>query len=39
MDPDKAHGCDGISIHMLKSYATSISKPVHSGMNECFTSS
>ena len=36
MDPDKAHGCGGISIHMLKSYATS--KPVHSGMNECFPS-
>ena len=41
MDPNKAHGCDEISIHMLKLCATWISKPLHilfdnSIMNECF---
>ena len=29
VDPNKAYGCDGISICMLKLYATSISKPLH----------
>ena len=29
LDPNKAHGCDGISIRMLKLCATSISKPLH----------
>ena len=29
LDPKKAHGCDGISIRMLKLCATSISKPLH----------
>ena len=29
IDPNKAYGCDGISICMLKLYATSISKPLH----------
>ena len=29
LDPNKAHGCDGISIRMLKLGATSISKPLH----------
>ena len=28
LDPNKAYGCDGISIHMLKLCATSISKPL-----------
>ena len=41
LDPNKAHGCDGISIHMLKLCATSISKSLHilfnnSVTNECF---
>ena len=41
LDPNKAHGCDGISIRMLKLCATSISKPLHilfnnSVRNECF---
>ena len=41
MDPNKAHGCDGISIRMLKLCATSISKPLHilfnnSVISECF---
>ena len=41
LDPNKAHGCDGISIRMLKLCATSISKPLHilfnkSVMNEYF---
>ena len=41
LDPNKAHGCDGISIRMLKLCATSISKPLHilfnnSVINECF---
>ena len=41
LDPNKAHGCDGISIRMLKLCATSVSKPLHilfnnSVRNECF---
>ena len=28
LDTNKAHGCDGISIRMLTSSATSISKPL-----------
>ena len=41
LDPNKAYGCDGISIHMLKLCATSISKPldilfINSVINECF---
>ena len=41
LDPNKAHGCDGISIRMLKLCATSISKPLHilfnnSVISECF---
>ena len=41
LNPDKAHGCDGVSTRMLKLYATSISKPLHilfnnSVINECF---
>ena len=41
LDPNKAHGCDGISTRMLKLCATSISKPLHiifndSVINECF---
>ena len=41
LNPDKAHGCDGVSTRMLKLYATSISKPRHilfnnSVINECF---
>ena len=42
LDPNKAHGHDGISIRMLKLCASSISKPLfflfeHSLENECFT--
>ena len=42
LDPNKAHGCDGFSIPMLKLCATSISKPLHvlfdnSIMNESFS--
>ena len=42
LDPNKAHGCDGFSIRMLKLCATSISKPLHvlfdnSIMNESFS--
>ena len=29
LDPNKAHGCEGISIRMLKLCATEISKPLH----------
>ena len=29
LDPNKDHGCDGISMHMLKLCATSISKPLY----------
>ena len=41
LDPNKAHGCDEISMRMLKLCATSISKPLHtlfnkSVLNECF---
>ena len=41
LDPNKAHGCDGISIRMLKLCATSVSKPLHilfnnSVISECF---
>ena len=41
LDLNNAHGCDGISIRMLKSCATSISKPLHilfndSVISECF---
>ena len=41
LDPNKAHGHDGISIRMLKICASSISKPLfllfkHSLDNECF---
>ena len=41
LDPNKAHGHDGISIRMLKLCASSISKPLfllfeHSLENECF---
>ena len=41
LDPNKAHGCDRISMRMLKLCATSISKPLHtpfnnSVLNECF---
>ena len=41
LNPNKAHGCDGISVRMLKLCATSISKLLHilfnnSVMNECF---
>ena len=41
MDPNKAHGHDGISIRMLKLCASSISKPLfllfkHSLENKCF---
>ena len=41
MDPQKAHGCDGISIRMLKFCAASKSKPLHilfnnSVISECF---
>ena len=41
LDPNKAHGCDGISIRMVKLCAASISKPLHilfndSVINECF---
>ena len=41
MDPNKAHGCDGISVRLLKLCATSISKHLHilfnnSVINECF---
>ena len=41
LDPNKAHDCDEISIHMLKLCATWISKPLHilfdnSIINECF---
>ena len=41
LDPNKAHGHDGISIHMLKLCVSSISKPlfllfVHSLKNKCF---
>ena len=40
LDPNKAHSCDGISIHTLKLCTTSISKPPHilfnnSVINEC----
>ena len=41
LDPNKAHGCDGISVRMFKLCATSISKPLHilfnnSVISECF---
>ena len=41
LDPNKAHGFDGISIRMLKFCLTSISKPLNilfnnSVINECF---
>ena len=41
LDPNMAHGYDGISIRMLKLCASSISKPLfvffkHSLENECF---
>ena len=41
LDPNKAHGYDGISIRMLKLCASSISKPLfllfkHSLENDCF---
>ena len=41
LDPNKAHGCDGIYIRMLKLCEMSISKPLHipdnnSIINECF---
>ena len=41
LDPNKAHGSDGISIRMLKLCTTSISKPLHilfnnSVISECF---
>ena len=41
LDPNKAHGCDGISVRMLKLCATSISKPLrilfnNSVISECF---
>ena len=41
LDPNKAHGFDGISKRMLKLCATSISKPLHilfnnSVISECF---
>ena len=41
LDPNKAHGCRGISIRLLKLCAMSISKPLYiifnnSVMNECF---
>ena len=29
LDPNKAHGCDGTSVRMLKLCATSMSKPLH----------
>ena len=29
LDPNKAHGCDGISIRISKLCTTSISKPLH----------
>ena len=35
LDPNKAHGCDGISIRMLKLCATSISKPLNILFNNC----
>ena len=35
VDPNKACGCGGISICMLKLYATSISKPLHILFNNC----
>ena len=42
LDSNKAHGCDGFSIRMLKLCAISISKPLHilfdnSVMNESFS--
>ena len=41
LDPNKAHGYDGISVRMLKLCTASISKPLHilfnnSVTNECF---
>ena len=41
LDPNKNHDCDGISLHMLKLCATSISEPLHilfnnSWISECF---
>ena len=41
LDPNKTHGCDGISIPVLKLCATSISKPLrilfnNSVISECF---
>ena len=41
LGPNKAHGCDGISIRMLKLCTKSISKPLHALFNnsviiECF---
>ena len=41
LDPSKNHDCDGISLHMLKLCATSISEPLHilfnnSAISECF---
>ena len=41
LDPNKAHGCDGISMLMLKLCTTSTSKPLHivfnnSVINLCF---
>ena len=35
LDPNKAHGCDGISMRMLKLCTTSISKPLHVLFNNC----
>ena len=29
LDPNRAHGCDGILIHMLKLCSPSISKHIH----------
>ena len=37
LDSNKAHGCDGISIRMLKLCATSISKPLHILFNNSVT--
>ena len=37
LDPNKAHGCDGISICILKLCATSISKPLHILFNNSVT--
>ena len=37
LDPSKAHGCDGISICMLKLCATLVSKPLHILFNNSVT--